>query len=173
MILTLVHHTHEILKQPTEPFDFLQPPTDPIQLAKDLYETMVVNKGLGLAAPQVGLPYRVFAMYAVPGIVCFNPRIVDMSKETILLEEGCLSYPHVFLNVKRPRKIKVRYQEPNGEPQTKVLDGMTARCFMHELDHLNGTTFLQKANRIHVERAMRKKKFLDRMVKNSEERGLV
>jgi peptide deformylase len=94
-------------------------------------------------------------------------------KETILLEEGCLSYPHVFLNVKRPRKIKVRYQEPNGEPQTKVLDGMTARCFMHELDHLNGTTFLQKANRIHVERAMRKKKFLDRMVKNSEERGLV
>lgn len=173
MILTLVHHTDAILKKETETFDFINPPTDPIQLAKDLYETMVVNKGLGLAAPQVGLSYRAFALYAVPGIVCFNPRVVDSSNETVVLEEGCLSFPNLFLNVKRPRRIKVRYQEPNGEPQTKVLDGITARCFMHELDHLNGITHTQRANKIHLDRAMRKKKFLDRMVKKSEERGLV
>lgn len=173
MILNLVHHDHPVLKTVTESFDFVQPPTDPIQLAKDLYETMVENKGLGLAAPQVGLPYRVFSLYSVPGIVCFNPRIVDFSHETIVLEEGCLSFTHLFIKVKRPRRIKVRYQEPNGTPQTRVLDGMTARCFMHELDHVNGITFLQRANKIHIERAYRKKKEIDRMVKNAEERGLV
>lgn len=172
MILNLVHHENEILKQKTSPFNFVDPPTDPIQLAKDLYETMVVNKGLGLAAPQVGLPYRVFSLYAVPGIVCFNPRIVDTSSETIVLEEGCLSYPNLFIKVKRPRRIKVRYLEPNGEPQTKVLDGMTARCFMHELDHLDGIVHIKRANKIHLERGLRKKKELDRMVKKAEERGL-
>jgi peptide deformylase len=173
MILKLVHHTDDILKNKTNTFDFVQPPTDPIQLAKDLYETMVYNKGIGLAAPQIGLPYRAFALFAVPGIVCFNPRIVDTSKETIVLEEGCLSYPNLFVKVKRPRRIKVRYQEPNGEPQTRVLDGMTARCFMHELDHLEGIVHVNRANKIHLDRAMRKKKSLDRMVKNAEERGLV
>lgn len=173
MILKLVKSDNPILKTYIDPFDFVEPPTDPIQLAKDLYETMVENKGLGLAAPQVGLPYRAFALYAVPGIVCYNPRIVDESSETIVLEEGCLSYPNLFIKIKRPRRIKVRYQEPNGNPQTRVLDGMTARCFMHELDHLNGIVHTNKANKIHLERALRKKKELDRMVKKAEERGLV
>lgn len=172
MIFKLVKSDDPILRVNTEPFDFVEPKTDPIQLAKDLYETMVENKGLGLAAPQVGLPYRAFALYAVPGIVCFNPRIVDESAETIVLEEGCLSYPNLFIKIKRPRRIKVRYQEPNGNPQTRVLDGMTARCFMHELDHLNGVVHTNKANKIHLERALRKKKELDRLVKKAEERGL-
>ncbi len=172
MILNLIHHTDPILREKTPTFDFINPPTDPIQLAKDLYETMIQHKGLGLAAPQVGLPYRAFAMYAVPGIVCFNPRVVDVSQEVIKLEEGCLSFPNLFLTLKRPRKIKVRYFEPNGNVQTKVLDGMTARCFLHELDHLDGILHIDKAHSIHLERAMRKKKNLDRMVKRAEEKGL-
>lgn len=173
MILKLVALEHPALHTPTEMFDFSNPPTDPIQLAKDLYETMVEQKGLGLAAPQVGLPYRAFALYAVPGIVCFNPRIVDESNETILLEEGCLSIPHLFLKVKRPRRIKVRYTEPNQNIVTKVLDGMTARCFLHELDHLNGIMYTKQANKIHLERALRKKKELDRLVKKAEAKGIV
>lgn len=173
MILKLVEQDHPALHTTTETFDFGSPPTDPIQLAKDLYETMVENKGLGLAAPQVGLPYRAFALYAVPGIVCFNPRIVDVSNETILLEEGCLTIPHLFLKVKRPRKIKVRYTEPNQNIVTKILDGMTARCFLHELDHLNGLMYTKRANKIHLERALRKKKELDRLVKKAEAKGIV
>lgn len=173
MILKLVNLDHPALHAPTQPFDFVNPPVDPIQLAKDLYETMVENKGLGLAAPQVGLPYRAFALYAVPGIVCFNPRIVDESVETIILEEGCLSIPHLFLKVKRPRRIKVRYTEPNQNTVTKVLDGMTARCFLHELDHLNGLMYTKRSNKIHLERAMRKKKELDRLVKKAEAKGIV
>ena len=165
MILQLVEPDNPILLKDTPPFDFQNPPVDPIQLARDLYETMVEHKGLGLAAPQVGLPYRVFALYAVPGIVCFNPRVVDSTTEEIALEEGCLTYPNLVLSIKRPRRIKVRYFEPNSNVVTKVLDGMTARCFLHELDHLNGIMYTRKANRIHLERALRKKKQLDRQYK--------
>ena len=165
MILQLVDPDHPILTKATTPFDFVNPPVDPIQLARDLFETLLEHKGLGLAAPQVGLPYRVFALYAVPGLVCYNPRILDQTTEEIALEEGCLTYPNLVLSVKRPRKIKVRYAEPNSNVVTKTLDGMTARCFLHELDHLNGILYTRKANRIHLERALRKKKALDRQVK--------
>lgn len=173
MILELVPHDSEVLSTKTEAFDFANPPTDPIQLAKDLYETMLSNKGLGLAAPQVGLPYRAFAMAASPGIVCFNPRVVDQTSEEVLLEEGCLSYPNLFLKIKRPKTIKVRYVEPNGNPVTKTLTGMTARCFLHELDHLNGLNYTRRASRVHLERAKRQKKELDRMIKRAENLGVV
>jgi peptide deformylase len=165
MILQLVEPDDPILLKQTTPFDFQNPPTDPIQLAYDLYETMVSHKGLGLAAPQVGLPYRAFALYAVPGIVCFNPRVIDSTSEEIPLEEGCLTYPNLVLSIKRPRKIKVRYFEPNSNVVTRVLDGMTARCFLHELDHLNGILYTRRASRIHLERALRKKKQFDRQLK--------
>jgi peptide deformylase len=69
---------------------------------------MLYNDGLGLSANQIGLPYRAFAIKAEKIIVCFNPRIVDYSEETIYLEEGCLSYPNLYIKVKRPKKIKIR-----------------------------------------------------------------
>lgn len=173
MIHTLVSHDAEVLREGTDNFDFSDPPTDPQQLARDLYETMVHHKAFSLSAPQIGLPYRAFALYAVPGIVCFNPRIVDQTSETIALEESCASLPHLFLSIKRPRRIKVRYTQPDGEVITKVIDGMTARCFMHEMDHLEGIDYRSRANKIHLDRAMRKKKELDRLVKNATEKGLL
>lgn len=156
MIHALVDHKDEVLKTPTEKFDFKNPPTDPIQLSRDLAETMILNQGLGIAAPQIGMPYRAFAMMASKIIVCFNPRIVDTSTETVTLEEGCLSYPGLLVKVKRPKIIKVRYEEPNGETVTKTWDGMTARVFQHELDHLDGLCHINKANRIHKEQALKK-----------------
>lgn len=167
MILKHVKPDSEILKQKTENFNFIEPPVDPIQLAKDLYETLMSTKYLGLAAPQVGLPYRVFALRTQPGIVCFNPRVVDESTEELVLDEMCMSFLHLAVPVKRPKKIKVRYFEPNGVVKTETFDGMTARYFLHELDHLNGILYTERANKIHVERAMRKKKQLDRQMKRN------
>lgn len=157
-ILVLMKSGDPVLSQKTEEFDFKTPPTDPIQLAKDLYETMIENKGLGLAAPQVGLSYRAFAMYAVPGIVCFNPRIVSFTEEQILMEEGCLSFPNLIIKIKRPRAIRARYTEPNGNVQTVQMDGMTARVYQHELDHLDGIIMQRKANSIHLARALNQQK---------------
>ena len=157
MILDLIPANSPILKQVMEPFDFSNPPVNPLDLVTDLAETMLANNGIGLSANQCGLPYRVFVMLGQELIPCFNPRIVDVSQETIVLEEGCLSYPDFFVKVKRPRRIKVRYADPRGQVTTEVFDGMTARVFQHELDHLNGINYQQRANRYHLQQARKKK----------------
>lgn len=173
MILHLVEQDDPSLQTPSKSFDFSNPPTDPIELAKNLYETMLHHKGLGLAAPQVGIGYRVFAMASNPGIVCFNPRLIDTSEEHIVLDEGCLTFPNLFVKMRRPRRIKVRYTEPNGNVVTQVFEGMTARCFLHELDHLDGILYTLKANKIHLDRARREQKKLNRLVKRAEAKGLL
>ncbi len=172
MIMNLVKSDAEILHTPASAFDFKSPPTDPAQLARDLFETMLEHKENSLSAPQCGIPYRVLVISANPGLACFNPRIVDVSKEQILLEERCASFPHLFLSVKRPRRIKVRYTQANGETVTQVFDGLTSRLFQHEVDHLEGIVYTAKANKVHLDRALRKKKELDRIVKNAEAKGL-
>lgn len=162
MIYDIVDADHPALKQVTPSFDFLNPPIDPIQFAKDLFETMMHNNGLGLAANQCGFPYRVFAVRSNPGLVVFNPRIIDQTTEELYLDEGCLTYPNLVLKVKRPSMIKVRYYEPNGNVVTQKFIGMTARIFLHEMDHLNGINFTQRANKIHLDRGLRQQKVLKR-----------
>lgn len=157
MIRELVDCNDPILKQEMELFDFSNPPVNPLDLVTDLAETMLANNGIGLSANQVGLPYRVFVMLGQEIMPCFNPRVVDMSEDTIVLEEGCLTYPDLFVKVKRPRRIKVRFADPTGAVQTEIFDGMTARIFLHELDHLNGINYQQRANRYHLEQARKKK----------------
>jgi peptide deformylase len=153
MIHELVSSSDPILRQAMDKFDFYITPTDPIQLAKDLAETMIANDGLGLAANQIGLPYRAFAIKAEQVIVCFNPTIVSSSQEIVALEEGCLSYPNLYVKIKRSKSIRVRYTQPNADIVTKTFDGLTARIFQHELDHLNGKVYTSRASGIHLERA--------------------
>ena len=153
MIHELVDKHHPILKTELEKFDFKNPPTDPIQLAHDLAETMLDKGGIGISANQIGLPYRAFAMMAEQIIVCFNPILLSTSDEQIVLEEGCLSYTNLFVKIKRPQNIRVRYTEPNGNVITEKFGGMTARIFQHELDHLDGVIYTNRANKIHLEQA--------------------
>ena len=153
MIRELVNCNDPILKQRVENFDFSNPPMNPVELYNDLAETMKENDGLGLAAPQIGLPYRAFVMRAENIIGVFNPKIVDIYSEMVYLEEGCLSYPNLWVKVKRPKKIKVRFTHPNGETETKVFDGMSARVFQHEFDHLEGIVHTKRANRYHLDQA--------------------
>jgi len=88
----LVDANDPILKQKLPRFDFNNPPADPHEIAHILAQTMIKNEGLGLAANQVGLPYRVFVVMGNPIRCCFNPIIVDESEDTLLMEEGCLSH---------------------------------------------------------------------------------
>lgn len=155
MILDLVDSKHPLLWTKLERFNMSNPPTDPVELVVNLTETMINNKGLGLAANQVGLPYRVFVINSEQVIPCFNPIIVDSSDETVMMEEGCLSYPDLFVKIKRPASIRTRYTLPNGETITKVFEGLTARVFQHELDHLDGVCHIKRANPIHLEKARR------------------
>lgn len=145
------------LLESCEEFDFKDPPFDPVQFAQNLVKFMHENNGLGIAANQVGVPYRIFAMRGVPeNFVCFNPKIVQESQQTVTLEEGCLSYPGLIVKIKRPEFIRVRFTAPNGETMTKQFIGMTARVFQHEYDHLDGIRFYDRANKFHRDQAMRK-----------------
>jgi peptide deformylase len=132
---------------------------DPVELAQELVRIMIDSRGYGLAANQLGVPYRVFAMFTQPeNTVCFNPRIVDVGEETVDLEEGCLSYPGLLVKIKRPKNIKVRFAMPNGEVRTDKYTGITARCFLHELDHLNGLPFWHGSSRTKFDAGRKKAK---------------
>lgn len=168
MILKIVDPGNPILYKETEPFDFTNPPTDPVQLANDLIETMVAQKGLGLAAPQCGLPYRAFALWSEQPLVVFNPRVVDQTSEMVQLEEGCLTFPHLFIKIKRPKVVKVRFEDAHGVTHTEKFIGMTARGFLHEMDHLDGVLYQKRASVPQLNKALNQRKILERRLKRGE-----
>ena len=163
--MKLVSHNDPILKVECADFNWAEPQIDDIiEFSRTFIKFMYDNNGIGLAAPQIGLPYRIFAMRGDPeNFIVINPRIVDKTSEEIYLEEGCLSFPGLLVKVKRPKSIKVRFEVPNGDTMTKTFTGMTARIFQHEYDHLDGILFTERANRVHRDISMKKwRKGLDK-----------
>lgn len=137
----LVSEYNPILKQKIEPFDFSSG-INTKELSGRLIETLKIHRGFGLAAPQCGLPYRVFVMGTEDNYFSmYNPEIIKISEETVHLEEGCLSFPFLFLNITRPKSLVVKFQNDVGGYVTLELGGISARVVLHELDHLNGITF--------------------------------
>lgn len=168
MIRELIPCDDELLKTKIDTFDFKKFTSEEVQsICNDLIESMIAYEGLGLSANQIGLPHRVFVMWSSPTVVCFNPRVVAYEGDPIFFSEGCLSYPNLYVKIKRPPAIRVRYQKPNGETVTDKLMGMSARVYQHELDHLDGIIYTSRANKIHMERALRNKKAHDRIVKRN------
>ena len=111
--------------------------------------------GIGLSANQVGLPYRMFNENCrLEYKAFFNPELTAVSQETDLMKEGCLSFPDLYLMIKRSKVVELKYQDAEGEEHTLQLDGIGARCVQHEIDHLNGIVFLQRASRLKIERAL-------------------
>jgi peptide deformylase len=152
----LIKYPDPLLTTPCEDFNFSNSPGNPNELAVALMQIMNDYNGVGLSANQVGVPYRVFVMRGYPeNFVCFNPKIVLTSNETELLDEACLSFPGINVKIKRPKDIKVRFQTPSGETTTMNFSGLTARTFQHELDHLDGILFFNRANRYHREKALK------------------
>lgn len=164
MILDLIPNLNSILHTATPEFNFDPAPINPVELYNNLGETMLAKGGIGLAAPQCGLPYHFFVIRTDPIIGMFNCRIVDMSTERCDLEEGCLSYPGLILKIKRPVSIKARWEELviqsdnqiNVETKTQVFTGITARAIQHELCHVQGEVFLDMISRLELERAIKK-----------------
>ena len=154
--LKLVPYNDPILHQPCEKFDFKNPQFDIINFSYKMVDAMRENRGLGLAANQVGYPYKIFVLQSSPIYCVINPKILHVSDEMITLEEGCLSYPGLLVKVKRPLWIKVRFNNPNGSAQTLRFEGMTARCFLHEYDHIEfGQTFIGAADFMQKDKAER------------------
>lgn len=116
-------------------------PTDNLRLAQDLFQLMIKERGIGLAANQVGLNIRLFVMYVDrEAFHCFNPEIIHRSEQQTTSEEGCLSFPGDRCTVTRAETILARFANARGQYQEHTFTGLAARCFQHELDHLDGIT---------------------------------
>ena len=117
------------------------PPVNPNEFASTLVETCKHNNGIGLSANQCGFKHRVFVMGANDDYVAFfNPRLIEAAGEVHMLE-GCLSFPLLGLRITRAKEIVVGYQDFNGKQHVAKFNGISARCFLHELDHMNGILY--------------------------------
>ena len=144
----------------------------PQELYDNLKDTMTELRGIGLSANQVGLSIRAFCMYTdlKDGNVeiYFNPKIIWQSEETEFYQEGCLSYPQLYLNLKRPKVVEFEYMDINGEQQTGKFAGLTARIFQHEYDHMDGKNFTMWASKMKMYMALKKQqKKLKKVLKTS------
>lgn len=132
--------TRRILHHHIKPVTF-EYPWQNQQLGQDLLSFMRRNNGIGLAANQVGINKRVFVMEIGSWTrICFNPEIRDHSPDQVPWNEGCLSFPGEQCIIKRWEWVDVRYQSSDGSTHTERFAGLLARCYQHELDHLDGIT---------------------------------
>jgi peptide deformylase len=155
--MKLIKFPDPILKQKTDPWDFTTQ-TDAEFVEREMLEIMKANNGRGLAGNQVGLLKQVFVMRTEDGreFGLFNP-VVKFSSEVLESgEEGCLSFPDLWLDVKRPIAVDVEYLDRNGKECTISLVGIDARCFLHELDHLNGVCFTDSISPLKLTLARKK-----------------
>ena len=119
-------------------------------LARDTLRSMYTARGIGLAAPQVGVHKQLLVIdldpenASTPPLVLINPEIVSASASVDSYEEGCLSIPGVYLDVVRPSAVQVSYRDEMGRPRTMKADGLMARCIQHEMDHLTGVLFVDR-----------------------------
>ena len=118
-------------------------------LSRVLIDNMIHHNGIGISANQIGIWERAFAMIRDlennEVMVCFNPRIIKSYTEEVEMEEGCLSYPELFLKIKRPDKIVVKYEDEDKKTHKLKLQGLASRVFQHEYDHMEGIDFTQRS----------------------------
>ena len=139
------------------------------EIEEKLFDSMKHYQGIGLSANQIGIMERAFVMYSDvkkrETITCFNPEIVTQSDTKIIMDEGCLTFPGLWLKVKRPDSIEVQYEDKTGEMQHQSMFGLECRIFLHEYDHMEGMDFTQKVSKIKLNRALKRK---SKMMKKSK-----
>lgn len=157
MDIRLLQENDALLRQISEPWDFTVD-GDPTELVKSMTRIMFENNGIGLAAPQCGVLKRLFIMGNQEKLyACINPEIIE-ADGNIMDQEGCLSFPDLWLNVKRNDRIKVRYYNAQGEEVIKEFTGIISRVFQHERDHLDGICFDTRTAKLSLELAKNRRK---------------
>ncbi len=162
MILPIIAYGHPVLRKVAKDIEKTYPKLD--ELIADMKETMYGASGVGLAAPQIGLPIRLFVIDASPFAeyeditneekeflegfkrVFINAKIIKEEGEEWGFKEGCLSIPNINETVYRQEKVTIEYYDENFEKKTEILDGMAARVVQHEYDHIEGVLFTDKIN---------------------------
>lgn len=157
MEIKLLKEDDPQLREVSEVWNF-ETDGDPTELVKAMTKIMFESGGIGLAAPQCGVKKRIFLMGNQEKlIVCINPEILESSGEN-RAQEGCLSFPKLWLTVKRPETVKVKYQQLSGNVVEQELGDLPSRVFQHEFDHLNGICFDTKVAKLGLQLAKERRK---------------
>ena len=164
---------HTMLSETMPEFVGVLPNSSMTHLVKRMKMTMKLYSGLGLSANQCAVKERVFVIGTDQfQMACINPKVLEVSEELVKDTEGCLSFPAFFLKFPRPKWIEVEYTNENGERTQVKLDGLTARCFLHELDHLNGVKFTSYVGAASILQAARKQqKLIKKIVRRKNEKS--
>ena len=125
------------------------------ELMDNLIETMKSFHGIGLSASQCGIMERVFVMYSDVRkgeiISCFNPQLISEGTEMVLMDEGCLTFPGLWLKIRRPDHIACSFEDENGDSQQVTMMGLECRIFQHEMDHMDGTNFTNRVSKLKLD----------------------
>ena len=156
-MIQVFQYPHETLLQTSTPWtetDSIQGYDDREKFESDMIRLMLDENGMGLAANQIGITKRFFAIghssfdtFQKHAII-WNPHVINSSKEKVIDVEGCLSFKDIFVKVERPKQIEVQYETTQGKTKFAKLDGMESKCFQHELDHLDGITFNKRVSKL-------------------------
>jgi peptide deformylase len=162
--MKLVYYPDPFLEKQLKPVDLKNPGFDPVELKNEMVKLMIANNGIGLSASQVGLDAQVFVMgdSVENSTMCINPTILQYTSETVLDVEGCLSFPNMFVKIKRPKEILAQFWNENLEEQVVKIEGYSAKCYLHEWDHLQGVTFKDRVSKMKWDMALKKARKLEK-----------
>lgn len=169
--LPLYDDNHPMLQDEIPVYIEMLPNPQMNLLIQRLKMTLKKFGGLGLSANQCGVFERVFVIgYGDEAFACINPKVVETSQELVKEKEGCLSYPGMYLTVPRYKWIVAEFINESGQLVQQRFEGITARCFLHELDHMNGVRFVDHVGPVAIRLARQKQekniKKLQRQMKN-------
>ena len=163
--MELLYYPNSFLNKKLKDVNLEDPGFNPAEIKEQMIDLMLRNNGIGLSASQVGLDAQLFVMGDSDSntTVCINPTVLEYTSETVVDIEGCLSFPNIFVKVKRPKEILVKFYDENLEEQIVKIDGYSAKCYLHEWDHLQGVTFKDRVSKIKWDMAKKKAKKFDRL----------
>ena len=171
MIYKLLEPEHKLLLHPLPEITAETEPESRQELLDNMVETMKHYGGIGLSANQCGIPIRMFVFGDNENYVpCFNPRIIKTAGERIPIEEGCLTYPGLFVKIFRPESVTATFEDENRELHEETFRGLMARVFLHEMDHMDGIDFQTRAGKMALDIAKRKRQRGMRKMKKMQEK---
>ena len=166
MIYTLLEPDHKMLQHPLPEITAETEPESRPELLANMVETMRHYGGIGLSANQVGIANRMFIFGDNENYIpCFNPKILEYGGPEVAIEEGCLSYPGLFIKIWRQEWIVAQWEDENRELHKENFTGLQSRVFQHEYDHMQGIDFRSLAGKIAMDIAKRKLKKGQRRLK--------
>jgi len=162
--MNLVYYPDPFLDKKVKDVNLEDPGFDPIELKEQMIDLMLSSNGIGLSANQVGLDAQVFVFgdSKENSTICINPTILQYTKDTTVDVEGCLSFPNIFVKIKRPKEILAKWYNENLQEQVVKIEGYSAKCYLHEYDHLQGITFKDRVSKLKWDMATKKARKLER-----------